>query len=319
MGVAAAEEIKDVNVRYHDVAAADYDAKWGISYSRRGRRQVLEKMRLALGTPPTGFGRALEIGAGTGYFTLSLLEEGLIREAVATDISPGMLSALERSASELGHRVETHRCDAAELPFADHSFDFVFGHAVLHHLPDLGAAFREFRRVLKPGGTLAFAGEPSYYGDRLAALPKRAALFAAPVWRRIVGAGPRLEIESPLERAEHQLEHVVDVHAFTPGELEAHARRAGFEGVRVTGEELVAGWFGWANRTLESTAEQKQIPHTWFNYAYRGYLALKAVDRTLLQERLPAALFYNLLVSARAPAVASAPSQAGRAAERAAS
>jgi ubiquinone/menaquinone biosynthesis C-methylase UbiE len=306
MGVAATEEIKDVNVRYHDVAAGDYDAKWGISYTRQGRRFVVEKIRLALGAPPSGFGRALEIGAGTGYFTLSLLEEGLIREAVATDISPGMLSQLERSASELGHRVETRRCDAAALPFPDDSFDFVFGHAVLHHLPDLDAAFHEFRRVLKPGGTLAFAGEPSYYGDRLAALPKRAALIAAPAWRRLVGAGPRLEIESPVERAEHQLEHVVDVHAFTPADLEAFAGRAGFESVRVTGEELVAGWFGWANRTLESTAEQRQIPRAWFNYAYRGYLALKAVDRSLLQDRLPPALFYNLLLSARAPAVAAA-------------
>jgi hypothetical protein len=71
--------------------------------------------------------------------------------------------------------------------------------------------------------------------------------------------------------------------------------------VRVSGEELVAGWFGWANRTLESTAEIKQVPTLWFRYAYHGYLALKEVDERLLEPRLPPAIFYNLLVSAQAP------------------
>src|SRR5206468_3714606 len=66
--------------------------------------------------------------------------------------------------------------------------DLVFGHAVLHHLPDLRQAFREFARVLRPGGTLVFAGEPSRVGDRLAAVPKRTAVRAAPVWRALVRA-----------------------------------------------------------------------------------------------------------------------------------
>ncbi len=70
------------------------------------------------------------------------------------------------------------------------SFDLVLGHAVLHHIPDLQRAFAEFERVLAPGGTLLFAGEPSRYGDRLARVPKRAAGLAAPLWRRAIGARP---------------------------------------------------------------------------------------------------------------------------------
>jgi hypothetical protein len=83
--------------------------------------------------------------------------------------------------------------------------------------------------------------------------------------------------------------------------LSAGARAAGFEGVRVRGEELAASMFGWANRALESTAEPDEVPWLWRQYAYRGYLALQALDRALLEPRLPAAVFYNLLVSARAP------------------
>ena len=46
--------------------------------------------------------------------------------------------------------------------------------------PTWTAAFREFRRVLRPGGVVAFCGEPSHYGDRLAAWPKRGAQRRGP-------------------------------------------------------------------------------------------------------------------------------------------
>src|SRR5919112_3193631 len=178
---ATPEQIRDVNTRYHDGAAAGYDAKWGIDYGEVGRRQVLGKVRKALGGRLPTFGRGLEIGAGTGYFSLNLLQAGVVREAVCTDISPGMLEALARNAGRLGLQVQTRACDAEALPFDDGAFDIVFGHAVLHHLPDLTGAFREFRRVLRPGGTVVFAGEPSHHGDRLARVPKRAAAGAAPL------------------------------------------------------------------------------------------------------------------------------------------
>ena len=302
MAPPTAEQIKDVNVRYHDAAAADYDAKWGIDYEATGQAQVTGKLRKALGREPGHFGDTLEIGAGTGYFTLNLLRAGLVERAVATDISQGMLDALQGTAARFGLGVETARCEAAELPFPDHSFDLVFGHAVLHHLPDLDAAFAEFRRVLRPGGTLAFCGEPSRYGDRLAGVPKRAALVAAPAWRRLMGASGRSNGAGGSEEDE-RLERFVDVHAFSPGELLAHARTAGFRDVRVSGEELTASWFGWFNRTCESTAEPAEVPWAWRQYAYRGYLALQALDRTVLEPRLPAGLFYNLLISARVPPV----------------
>jgi ubiquinone/menaquinone biosynthesis C-methylase UbiE len=298
-----ATQIRDDNVRYHDLAAAHYDAKWGISYGRQGQRQVVSKLAKALGHSPEGFSRGLEIGAGTGYFGLNLLRAGVLDEAVATDISPGMLEVLDQSARQLRLPVTTEVCEAGELPFEDDSFDLVFGHAVLHHLPDLAGAFREFRRVLRPGGCVAFCGEPSRYGDRLASWPKRGAYALSPLWRRALRANARSvngNGAAALDE-EAQLERVVDVHAFTPADLAGHAREAGFGDVRVRGEELAASLFGWVNRTLEGTAEPEQLPRAWYLYAHRGYLALQRLDRAVLEGRLPAALFYNLLVSARVP------------------
>jgi len=70
----------------------------------------------------------------------------------------------------------------------------------------------------------------------------------------------------------------------------------------VRGEELLANWFGWINRTLEATAEPEDIPWLWRQYAFRGYLALQRVDVALLERRLPPAVFYNLMIAGRKPA-----------------
>jgi ubiquinone/menaquinone biosynthesis C-methylase UbiE len=294
-------EILDVNRRYHDVAADSYDAKWGISFGPIGHQQVLGKLTKLLGPKPGPFAHSLEIGSGTGYFSLNLLQTGVVEAATCTDISPGMLATLERNAQELGLEVETAACDAAELPFADETFDLVLGHAVLHHLPDLDRAFAEFKRVLKPGGVLFFAGEPSRSGDRLAAYPKRAAVKAAPLWRRALKARPAPTHDGAPDEDEHALEAVVDVHAFVPTDLQQHATAAGFADVRVRGEELLANWFGWFNRGLEATADPRDIPRGWIQYAYRGYLLLQRVDRALLEPRLPPRIFYNLMLAARKP------------------
>jgi SAM-dependent methyltransferase len=298
------DEIRDVNTRYHDVAADTYDSKWGIDFGALGKSQTLGKFEKALGRPAGHYPAALEIGCGTGYFTLNLLQLGVIARATASDISPGMLTQLQVNADQLGLTVETVAGDAERLPFGDASFDLVHGHAVLHHLPDLDQAFAEFFRVLRPGGTLVFMGEPSRYGDRLARIPKRAAGAIAPLWRRAIRAAPArpADADGAPQASEHALESLVDIHAFEPSELIAHAERAGLEGVHVSGEELLANWFGWINRVLEASAEPEDIPWAWRQYAYRGYLVLQELDRRLLEPRLPARIFYNLMLAARRPA-----------------
>jgi SAM-dependent methyltransferase len=298
---AAAERIRDANVRYHDSAAASYDAKWGIDLGPTGQAQVRAKIEKALSEwPARPFENGLEIGAGTGYFCLNMLQLGVLERATATDISDGMLDALRASAAELGVEAGTVRTDAEELPFEDGSFDLVFGHAVLHHIPDLPRALGEFERVLRPGGTLLFCGEPSRYGDGLAAAPKRGAHLVAPLWRRAVGAPPRRETTEEGGYGD-ALEWQVDVHAFEPGRLAGELRDAGFGDVRMRGEELLASLYGWVLRSLEATADPERVPWSWQSFAFRSYLALQRVDSALLEPRLPPSLFYNLVLSARKP------------------
>jgi SAM-dependent methyltransferase len=302
-----ADEIRDVNTRYHDVAADSYDSKWGIDFGEIGQAQVLGKLRKLLGPAlEGGYDRSLEIGAGTGYFSLNMLQTGVVSEATCTDISPGMVATLARNARRLGLEVKTARADAESLPFSDESFDLVLGHAVLHHLPNLRRAFAEFHRVLRPGGQIVFAGEPSRLGDRIAAVPKRGAHALAPAWRvllraRAAGAteGGGSEHNGSGGHGDHDLERFVDIHAFEPGDLSRHARRAGFTEVKVRGEELTANWFGWFNRALEASAEPEDVPMLWRRYAFHGYLALQRLDERLLEPRLPPAIFYNLLLTAR--------------------
>jgi ubiquinone/menaquinone biosynthesis C-methylase UbiE len=296
------EQIRDANTRYHDVAASSYDSKWGIDFGEIGQSQVLGKARKLLGSDLAGgFDDALEIGAGTGYFSLNLTHAGAIRELTCTDISTGMLATLRENAALLGlENVHTVQTDAESLPFADASFDLVLGHAILHHIPDLDRAFAEFHRVLRPGGRMIFAGEPSYVGDRLARLPKRAATTVAPLWRKLISAAPAPAAD-PDEHADHELEGEVDIHAFRPADLDRLASGAGFGDVTVRGEELVANWFGWFNRGLEASANADDVPMWWRRYAFHGYLALQKLDARALEPHVPPALFYNLLLTARKP------------------
>jgi hypothetical protein len=163
--------------------------------------------------------------------------------------------------------------------------------------------------VLRPGGRILFAGEPSRVGDRIASVPKRGANALAPTWRRLMRASPAPTRPHPpsdggragSDPRDHDLERFVDIHAFAPGNLSRHAKRSGFADVTVRGEELAANWFGWFNRALEASADPADVPMLWRKYAFHGYLMLQRLDERLLEPLLPPAIFYNLLLTARRP------------------
>lgn len=105
--------------------------------------------------PPAA--RVLEVACGTGIVT-SRLRAALPPDAtiVATDLNEPMI-AYAREARRLGNGVEWRPADAQALPFADATFDAVVCQFGLMFVPDQGLALREARRVLVPGGVLAFS------------------------------------------------------------------------------------------------------------------------------------------------------------------
>src|SRR5260221_10479469 len=87
-----AAHIKDVNTRYHDAAADEYDAKWGIDFGATGQEQVrLKLVKVLGGLGGRCFGGAPGIGSRTRYFSLHLVQTGGGERLTAAPISPRVL------------------------------------------------------------------------------------------------------------------------------------------------------------------------------------------------------------------------------------
>jgi len=304
---AAWRDPKLANVLYHDWEAANYDEKWSISYDQRCIDYTLGRFRAVAGDGVLDGGpyqRALELGSGTGFFLLNLMQAGVAERGSVTDLSPGMVAAALRNGERLGLDVDGRVADAERMPYQDDTFDLVVGHAVLHHIPDVPAALREVLRVLRPGGRFVFAGEPTRIGDRYARALSRATWWAttnltrlAPLraWRR-----PRAELDESSRVA--ALEAVVDLHTFDPDVLEGMAVGAGAADVRVITEEFTAAVFGWPVRTFEAAVPAARLGPGWAMFAYRTWQRLCALDERVVSKLLPRRFGYNVLITGTKPA-----------------
>jgi ubiquinone/menaquinone biosynthesis C-methylase UbiE len=124
-----------------------------------------ERLRSVLRPQP---GEALlEIGVGTGYYSLDLAEwVAPAGRLELFDLQQEFLDHVMRAADERGlDNLVPTRGDATQLPYADASVDAVVLTAVLGEIPDAAAALREIRRVLKPSGRLVVGelfGDPHF-------------------------------------------------------------------------------------------------------------------------------------------------------------
>ncbi len=103
--------------------------------------------------------KILELGCGAGEGSVYFAMKGA--QAVATDISSGMIDVVHRLAARHGVQVEAKKMTAEQLDFPDACFDFVYGNGVLHHV-DFHKAVKESARVLKLGGKAVFIEPLSY-------------------------------------------------------------------------------------------------------------------------------------------------------------
>jgi SAM-dependent methyltransferase len=301
---AAWHDPKLANILYHDWEASSYDEKWSISFDERCISYARDRFAAIAGTSGWPYPSALELGCGTGFFLLNLMQAGVAERGFVTDLSPGMVEVALRNGRGLHLPVDGRVADAERIPYDDDTFDLVVGHAVLHHIPDVVAALREVLRVLRPGGRFVFAGEPTRYGDLIARRLSQLTWWATvrltrlpPLreWRR-----PQRELDESSRAA--VLEAVVDLHTFPPAELRRLALVAGAVDVEVRTEELTAAWFGWPARTLECAVRREKLGWAWAAFAYRTWQRLSALDSRLLAPVVPAGLFYNALVTGVKPA-----------------
>jgi ubiquinone/menaquinone biosynthesis C-methylase UbiE len=124
-----------------------------------------ERLRAVL--KPEAGERLLEIGPGTGYYTLDLAEwVGPNGSVEIFDLQREMLDHTMRRAAQAGlANVAPTQGDAQALPYEDDSFDAVVLITVLGEIPDQDAAMAEIARVLRPGGRLVVGellGDPHY-------------------------------------------------------------------------------------------------------------------------------------------------------------
>jgi ubiquinone/menaquinone biosynthesis C-methylase UbiE len=311
-GAASAEDVekawhdtKLAQVLYHDWEATTYDEKWSISFDERCISYARDRFVAVAGTAGWPYAKALEIGAGTGFFSLNLRQAGVLSEVSVSDISPGMVEAAKANGRRLGFEVEGRVGDAEHLPYDDDTFDLVVGHAVIHHIPDVELALRECLRVLRPGGRLVIAGEPTRVGDWYA---RRLGRLTWAATTRVTRSAPlrarwaREQSELDESSRAAALEAVVDLHTFDPDELARTALRAGGVDVRTQTEELTAAFLGWPVRTFEAAVNSERLGWGWSMFAYRSWLRLSAFDRLLTRARVvPARLFYNVALTARKP------------------
>lgn len=293
------------NILYHDWEATTYDEKWSISYDERCIEYARDRFEAIAGSENWPYQRSLEIGCGTGFFTLNLHQAGVMEEAAVTDISAGMVKVAQRNAKGLGFEVDGRVADAESIPYDDNSFDLVIGHAVLHHIPDVEQALRECLRVLRPGGRFVFCGEPTERGDYVARRLSRATWWAASRFGQLPGIGQRYtRTQGELEESSRaaRLESVVDLHTFDPAALRRTALRAGAIDVDTVTEELLASWFGWPVRTLEAALQPGVLGWNWAKFAYGGWTALSRFDAAVVDKVVPDELFYNVSVVGTKPA-----------------
>jgi len=102
--------------------------------------------------PQDGVLDILDVGTGTGYFAILLARLG--HRVTGIDITPSMLAEAEATARRFGASIRFERRDAQDTGFAGGGFDAIVCRNLVWTLPDPAQAYREWFRLLRPGGTL---------------------------------------------------------------------------------------------------------------------------------------------------------------------
>lgn len=132
------------------------------------RRRYLERLDALI----TGKETVLDVGAGSGYFSIPIAERLKQGKVISLDLSPAMLMHLKRRAKKkkLGDRIEARLGNAYQLDVKGSSVDIATANGVFHELTAPSQALDEIKRVLKPGGFAVISDfRDTYLGKKIAA------------------------------------------------------------------------------------------------------------------------------------------------------
>lgn len=152
---AASEGYAKANAGYWTARAESYsDQHQGelSSWQRDAWAQEFKAHLSYLGSKTGERPRALDVGCGPGFFSIILAQLGC--DVCAVDYTPAMLAQARANAGAAGTDLRFFQMDAQALDFPDESFDLVVSRNLTWNLPRPDAAYREWTRVLKPGGLL---------------------------------------------------------------------------------------------------------------------------------------------------------------------
>ena len=117
---------------------------WGSLLDERLRERFPDR-------PPETL-RVLDVGTGPGFFAIILAERGY--QVTAVDYTASMLDAAQHNAGPLAEKIDFRQMNAERLTFPDGSFDALVSRNLTWNLRDPEAAYRQWSRVLRPGGLL---------------------------------------------------------------------------------------------------------------------------------------------------------------------
>ena len=199
--------VKEVVRRHWDGRAASFDEGTTHGLLTDAQRSAwTDRVRAWAGPGPVD---ALDVGCGTGFFSLLLAELG--HRPTGVDVAESMLARTREKAAAAGLTVDLRLADTEALPFPDDSFDLVIERHVIWTLPEPTRALSEWARVLRPGGQLILvegewgglrAGGHGDYDAIREALPLYGGRPAAELAEIVRAGGFTRSVTEPLMTAE---------------------------------------------------------------------------------------------------------------------
>ncbi|HEX6031324.1 MAG TPA: class I SAM-dependent methyltransferase [Tepidiformaceae bacterium] len=161
MGNAGDEGVQARISAFWSTVAPGYEAHGGnvIEDGTEEHTRWVEAVRAALPERPSD---VLDVGCGTGYMARTIAALG--HRVTGIDLAPGMLEVARGDAASRGLHIDFREGDAVAPPFGPASFDVVASRHVLWTLRDPGRAFRNWKRLLRPGGRVV-AVDGMWFGD----------------------------------------------------------------------------------------------------------------------------------------------------------